>query len=157
MLEYYTDGSCLGNGKTENTGGYAIVAVDADTDTIAYVKQFREINTTNNRMELSAILWVMKHYGNASVAPPIVYSDSAYCVNTFNEWMFNWAKNGWKKSNNKIPENIDIIHHFYRLYEEGYRIDLRKIKGHSNNKYNELADKLATFSITEEEVVKNAN
>lgn len=102
-------------------------------------------------MELKAILYVMLNYG---VKPsqegfstgniPVVYSDSAYCVNTFNNWMFNWAKNGWIKSDNKAPENLDLIQAYYDWYQKGYRIELRKIKGHAGHKWNELADKLAT-------------
>ena len=89
--------------------------------------------------------------------PPIVYSDSAYCVNTFNEWMFNWARNGWIKSDKKTPENLDLIQAYYDWYKEGYRIDLRKIKGHNGHKWNELADQLATGYISEEEAYASYN
>lgn len=74
---------------------------------------------------------------------PIVYSDSSYAINTFNSWMFNWKLNGWLKSNNQIPENLELIQAYYDLWEQGYRIDLRKVKGHCNIEGNELADKLA--------------
>ena len=83
-------------------------------------------------------------YEFSQIEPPIVYSDSAYCVNTFNQWMFSWAKNDWLKSDNKIPENMDLIQAYYNWYQKGYRIDLRKIKGHAGHKWNEMADKLAT-------------
>lgn len=86
-------------------------------------------------------------YEFSQIEPPIVYSDSAYCVNTFNQWMFNWAKNGWLKSDNKIPENMDLIQAYYDWYQKGYRIDLRKIKGHAGHKWNEMADKLATGAL----------
>ena len=85
---------------------------------------------------------------------PIVYSDSAYCVNTFNDWMFRWASNDWIKSDGNSPENLDLIQAYYDFYNKGYRIDLRKIKGHVGHKYNELADKLATGKISEEEAIK---
>ena len=83
--------------------------------------------------------------------PPIVYSDSAYCVNTFNTWMFSWARNNWIKSDKKTPENLELIQAYYDLYQKCYKIDLRKVKGHAGNKFNELADGLATGRITEEE------
>ena len=105
-------------------------------------------------MELKAILYVMLNYGvkcDDWNQPPIVYSDSAYCVNTFNEWMFGWAKKGWIKSDKKTPENLDLIQAYYEWYKKGYRIDLRKIKGHAGHEWNELADKLATGYISEEE------
>ena len=61
--------------------------------------------------------------------------------------MFNWANNNWIKSNKKQPENLDLIKVYYDWYKKGYRIDLRKVKGHSNNKWNQMADDLATGKI----------
>ena len=78
---------------------------------------------------------------------PIVYSDSNYCVQTFNDWMFRWAALGWVKSDKKTPENLDLIQAYYEWYLKGYRIDLRKVKGHAGHKWNEMADGLATGKI----------
>lgn len=156
-MTFYTDGSCTNNGKMNAKGGYGIVGVD-DNEKVRFVHAKSENDTTNNRQELKAILYVMLNYGEKCDdwgQPPIVYSDSAYCVNTFNEWMFNWAKNNWIKSDKKVPENLDLIKAYYDWYKKGYRIDLRKIKGHNGNKWNELADQLATGKITEEEVYLN--
>ena len=105
-------------------------------------------------MEIKAILWAFLNYG---VKPddewendiPIVYSDSSYCVNTFNDWMWGWAKKGWIKSDKKKPENLDLIIQYYDHWLDGYRIDLRKIKGHAGYEYNELADQLATGEVKE--------
>lgn len=83
----------------------------------------------------------MIYYGKQN---PIVYSDSAYCVNTFNTWMFSWVNSGWYKANKQQPENLDLIQAYYELWLKGHRIDLRKVKGHAGNKWNELADQLAT-------------
>lgn len=151
----YTDGSCQGNGKSENTGGFGVVVLDNDENLIYnYSKQ--TTNTTNNREELKAILYAMLQHGQKELQPwevrrlettPIVYSDSAYAVNTLTNWMFNWERNGWKKADNKTPENLDLIQAYFSLYQEGYRIDLRKVKGHSDNKWNEMADQLATGQI----------
>ena len=153
-MKFYTDGSAHPN---PGPGGFGVVILnDEDKLVGAYSKQIND--TTNNREELKSILWVMLKYGCNITEwgrPPIVYSDSAYCVNTFNEWMFNWAKNGWLKSNNQPPENLDLIQTYYDYYQLGYRIDLRKVKGHANNKWNELADKLATGKIKSEEVYDN--
>ena len=153
----YTDGSCVGNGKAVNSGGYGVIVLDND-EKLLYNYSKRSKNTTNNREEIKAILYSFLNYGvninnkdfNNNI--PIVYSDSSYCVNTFNNWMFNWARNDWIKSDKKIPENLDLIQAFYDWYQKGYRIDLKKVKGHSNNKWNELADKLATGKISPEEV-----
>ena len=148
---YYTDGSCIGNGKAVNKGGFGIVVLDDDGNLVeCYAK--RNENTTNNREELRAILRVMLTAGvqssNDWVQPPIVYSDSAYCVNTFNDWMFRWARNGWIKSDKKTPENLDLIQAYYEHYMAGFRIDLRKVKGHAGEEWNELADMLATGKIS---------
>jgi ribonuclease HI len=154
-LTFYTDGSCLANGKENAVGGYGVVGVDK-YNSVQFVRAKRTKGTTNNREELKAILYVMLNYGEKCDdwgQPPIVYSDSAYCVNTFNEWMFNWARNGWIKSDKKVPENLDLIQAYYDWYKQGYRIDLRKIKGHNGDEWNELADQLATGYISEEEAL----
>ena len=150
----YTDGSCLGNGKSVNSGGYGVIVLDND-EKLLYNYSKRSENTTNNREELKAILYSFLNYGvninnpllGFNIDIPIVYSDSNYCVQTFNEWMFSWAKNGWTKSDRKTPENLDLIQAYYDHYQKGYRIDLRKVKGHSGVKWNEYADKLATDKI----------
>ena len=158
----YTDGSCLGNGKSVNSGGYGVIVLDND-EKLLYNYSKRSENTTNNREELKAILYSFLNYGVNINNPllgfnnydiPIVYSDSNYCVQTFNEWMFNWARNGWVKSDKQFPENLDLIQAYYDWYQKGYRIDLRKVKGHAGNKWNELADQLATGKISPEEVTK---
>ena len=141
----YTDGSCSGNGKEINFGGFGIVVLDNDGNIITTYSKAAD-NTTNNREELKAILFAMLRYGKSDC--PIVYSDSAYAVNTFTNWMFNWASNGWIKTTDKRPpENLDLIQAYYDFYQRGYRIDLRKVRGHSGNIGNELADKLATGEI----------
>ena len=156
-MVYYTDGSCVGNGKVHNVGGFAVVEVTDSGDlNDVYAKRCKD--TTNNREEIKAILWVLLSKG-APVEdwfqPPIVYSDSAYCVNTFNTWMFSWARNNWIKSDKKEPENLDLIKTYYDFWMRGYRIDLKKVKGHNGDKYNEIADKLATGELSSEEVMKN--
>lgn len=137
----YTDGSCRGNGTKNSIGGFGVVITKDDELVSSYRRDCVE-GTTNNREELKAILYALSEYGQYN---PIVYSDSAYCVNAVNTWMWNWKYNGWiKKSDNKTPENIDLFKAFDTLFKLGLKIDLRKISGHSGYKWNELADKLAT-------------
>ena len=138
----YTDGACSGNGSAAAVGGFGVIILDDNEKLIGMYSKQNEY-TTNNREELRAILWALIKYGK-SKTPPVVYSDSAYAVNTFNTWIFSWANRGWVKSDNKTPENLDLIQAYYRLWvEEDYRIELRKCRGHSGNKWNEMADKLA--------------
>lgn len=146
----YVDGSCNGNGKAVNSGGFGVVVLD-NNENIIYTHSERCENTTNNREELKAIIYAMEHHGKQSLLDwnetIVVYSDSNYCVQTLNEWMFNWERNGWIKSDKKIPENLDLIKKYFDLYQKGYRIDLRKIKGHAGHKFNEMADGLATGKV----------
>lgn len=142
-MEIYTDGSAHPN---PGPGGYGIVGVENDNIVFTRSKQYNN-EVTNNEMEIKAILYTMLNFGSKS-NPPIVYSDSSYCVNIFNDWMFTWKKNNWLKGDNQIPKNLDLIKTYYDWYEKGYRINLKKIKGHQGNKYNELADALATGKIT---------
>lgn len=146
----YVDGSCNGNGKAVNSGGFGVVVLD-NNENIIHTYSERCENTTNNREELKAIIYAMEHYGKQSLLDwneiIVVYSDSNYCVQTLNEWMFNWERNGWIKSDKKIPENLDLIKKYFDLYQKGYRIDLRKIKGHAGHKFNEMADGLATGKV----------
>jgi ribonuclease HI len=113
----YTDGACSGN---PGPGGFGVVVLDDDENLITYHSE-RSDNTTNNREELKAILWSFLRFGDKS---PVVYSDSAYAVNTLTSWMFNWAKNGWIKSDNKTPENLDLIKPFFEYWQKGYKINL---------------------------------
>ena len=138
----YTDGSAHPN---PGPGGFGVVVCDNNNNIITtYAKQTN--NTTNNREEIKAILWALLNYGKYN-EEVIVYSDSNYCVQTFNEWMFNWARNGWIKSDKNIPENLDLIQAYYDALNAGYKINLKKVKGHAGNKYNELADGLATGKV----------
>jgi ribonuclease HI len=142
----YTDGSCSGNGKTENTGGFGVVVLD-DNENLLTAYQKQSENTTNNREELKAIVYAFLVYGRQKAPFPTVYSDSAYCVNTFTNWMFSWAAKGWVKSDKKTPENLDLIQAFYDHWQKGYRIILEKVPGHSGVKWNEYVDKLAKNEI----------
>lgn len=154
----YTDGSAHPN---PGPGGFGVIVLDND-EKIQYIynKQFEKEKVTNNQMELKAILYAFLNYGvninknEFTNDIPIVYSDSNYCVQTFNSWMFSWANNGWVKSDKKTPENLDLIKAYYDWYQKGYRIDLRKVKGHNGVKWNELADLLATGKISSEEAMK---
>lgn len=137
----YTDGSCRGNGTKNSSGGFGVV-ITKDDELVATYRKDCETGTTNNREELKAILYAFSEYGKYN---PIVYSDSAYCVNAINTWMWNWKTFNWiKPTDKRTPENVDLFKAFDHLYNMGLRMDLRKIPGHSGHKWNELADKLAT-------------
>lgn len=135
----YTDGACAGN---PGPGGWGAVIFDQDE------KQKNisgsEKNTTNNRMELiAAIMSLKKIKSNSEV---IIFTDSTYVKNGITEWMKNWKKNGWKNSNKKPVKNKDLWVKLDKLCEAN-SVSWKWVKGHSNNKFNNLADELATKAI----------
>ncbi len=137
----YTDGACS---KNPGPGGFGVVILDDNENLLDYHSEYCA-NTTNNKEELKAILYALLKYGTTGdLDTPTVYSDSAYSVNTLTNWMFSWQKKGWLKSDNKTPENLDLIKPFYNYWQKGYRINLKKVVGHAGNKWNEMADQLAT-------------
>lgn len=148
-MKFYVDGSCRNNGSAHSFGGFGVVGVD-ENDNICFAYSKQNTNTTNNREEIRAILYVLINYGFEN---PIVYSDSAYCVNTFSSWMYNWKNNNWLKSDGNPPENLDLIKAYYDLESGGRHLQLIKIKGHNGIYGNELADKLATGVLRPEEVI----
>ena len=147
QLTIYVDGSAHPN---PGPGGFGVVVIDGD-NIIPYSRQ-TDGPTTNNAEELKAILYTLLKYGT-SKPTPVVYTDSAYALNTLTTWMWSWKDNGWLKRDNRIPENLDLIKTYYEYWQKGYRIDLRKVEGHSGNIYNDLADLLATGKLN----AQNAN
>jgi ribonuclease HI len=85
----FTDGACSGNGYDNSRGGFGVVILNNDGSYHACYQKMSE-GTTNNREELKAILYALLEYGKAD-SPLIIFSDSAYCVNTLTNWMFRWA------------------------------------------------------------------
>ena len=157
-MKIYTDGSAHPN---PGPGGFGVVVFDDEDN---YLKSLSEQvpYTTNNEMELKAILFALKIFGAQAnqdfIQPPTVYTDSAYAYNIYTNWMYNWAKNDWLKSDGKKPENLEIIKDYFNESKNKI-IDLRKIAGHSNILGNELADKLATGKLypadLQERYIKN--
>ena len=154
--EFYTDGACSGN---PGPGGFAVVRL-ANKDTFSEEKEDRlcipfyfnqyEENTTNNRMELSAMLYALKccAIGQSNGCHFIVYSDSAYVINICNDWIWKWAANDWTRAKGKSIENLDLIKKIYEvlleLKEEKYSFEIKKCAGHTGILGNELADALAS-------------
>lgn len=150
----YTDGSCRGNGKAHASGGFGVCVIEDHKVVEIYRKD--QSPTTNNEMELKAILYAFLKYGTKdNFNVPTVYTDSAYAYNTFTNWMYGWQRRGWKKADRKTPENLKLIRAYYDWEQQGYKINLQKVSGHSGNKYNELADALATGQIRTLEGAQN--
>ena len=143
-MKIYTDGSA--HPTNPGPGGLGIVVCDDNNNIITTISKHFDTTITNNQMELLALLIVLKLYGNKNDIPT-VYTDSSYALNTYTNWMFSWARNGWVKSDKRVPENLDIIKEYYELVNQGYKINLQKVKAHAGHKANELADSLARGEI----------
>ena len=136
---FYTDGACSGN---PGPGGYAVVSLEENELVYSYVEDF--LHTTNNRMELMAILHVMKLAAEDKENDYLVYSDSAYAINYITNWIYGWARNGWMNSKKKQVENIDLMQEIYQYVEfPMLNFKLEKVHGHDGLLGNELADSLA--------------
>lgn len=138
-ISIYTDGACSGNpGK----GGWGALLIAGENK-----KEISgaEKDTTNNRMELTAPIEALKLVKRPCKIK--LYSDSAYLVNAFvNGWIYNWQKNGWKTADKKDVKNRDLWEEIYK-YTQIHKIEWIKVKGHSDNEYNNLCDKLAVAAI----------
>jgi len=135
----FTDGACSGN---PGPGGWGAIILDEKENQINLSGS--EQSTTNNRMELVAPIMALKKIKSNSVI--IIYTDSTYLKNGITLWIKNWEKNGWKNANKKPVKNKDLWVVLNKLTEE-QSISWKWVKAHSGNKFNELADKLATEAI----------
>ena len=135
----YTDGACSGN---PGPGGWGAVIFDEKRKQQNISGKARE--TTNNRMELLAPIMALKKIKSKSIV--IIFTDSIYVKNGITDWIKKWEKNGWKNSNKKPVKNTDLWKKLNELCQKN-QVIWKWVKGHSNNKYNNLADELATKAI----------
>lgn len=135
----YTDGACSGN---PGPGGWGVV--------LMYKENKKEISggkqdTTNNVMELTAVIEGLKLLKYPCEVD--LYSDSAYVVNAFKQgWIYNWMKNNWKTSGKEPVKNQELWKELYSLTKT-HNVNFIKVKGHSDNEYNNRCDELARNAI----------
>lgn len=113
-----------------------------------YSRQFE--NVTNNQMELLALIHALElTQTKFKEEECFIYSDSAYCVNSFNLWIRNWAKNNWLNSKNQVVENLDLMKRLYKfLLIDFPNFEVNKCPGHAGIVENEIADALASNNQT---------
>lgn len=131
----YTDGACSVN---PGPGGWGCVLIYNGVE-----KQFSgfENDTTNNRMEMRAVIEAISRLKEPCKID--LYSDSAYIVNAFLQgWTTNWIKNNWVNSDKKPVKNDDLWRDLLNLTEK-HEITWHKVKGHADDKYNNICDRLA--------------
>lgn len=142
-ISMYTDGACRGN--PDGPGGYGTVLEYITPDGR---KQTKELSggyegTTNNRMELLAVI-----KGFEALKEPCqvtVYSDSKYIVNAFNQqWLDNWQRNNWTRGRKKEPvKNKDLWQQLLTVKDK-HQVSFEWVKGHAGQTQNERCDQLAT-------------
>lgn len=134
-VDIYTDGACSGN---PGAGGYCAILI---FNGIERVISGGEDGTTNNRMELLAVI-----KGLEALKEPCevnLYSDSQYVINAINEkWLENWSNSGWRGSSKKGVKNVDLWQALIPLITM-HKVNFIKVKGHSDNEYNNRCDKIA--------------
>lgn len=154
-LIVYTDGACSRN---PGPGGYAFIIVKDNQELLKVSGASKE--TTNNRMELMAILRSLEHvtknvYKHSvkidlrKKIDVVIRSDSAYCINSISQgWVYSWKTNNWKTKSGHEVKNTDLWMKIVELISnERFNFVFEKVKGHAGNKYNELVDKLAKNAI----------
>ena len=138
-IDIYTDGACSGN---PGPGGWGVVLI--------YQENKKELSgyqpeTTNNRMELFAVIQGLSALKESCAVN--LYSDSSYLVNAFEKhWIEKWQRNGWKTSTKSPVENQDLWK-LLLIHVRKHQVRFIKVKGHSDNQYNNRCDEMAVAAI----------
>lgn len=132
----FTDGSCDPN---PGPGGWGLVWVESGE--IRAERNGRAPDTTNNRMELQALIEALRLLDEDTRIR--VYSDSQLCVKTINEWAAGWERRGWKRKTGPI-KNLDLVQELWALAQARPGVELTWIKAHDGSLWNEYADALAS-------------
>lgn len=142
-LECYTDGSLKKAGKTMTFGGWGFIIVQEGKE--LYEANGSEYNTTNQRMELTAICKALEYL--TSIRRPldriIIYSDSAYIINCYKDnWYLKWMTNGWTTATGNPVLNQDL---WWQIipYFDNFWYTFKKVKGHDTNFWNNKSDEIA--------------
>jgi ribonuclease HI len=135
-LGVFTDGSASPN---PGPGGWGTVWVEDGK--VKDERHGKTGHTTNNRMELTALIEAFKMLPNDAAIT--VFTDSRLCVDTITKWAPNWEKKGWKKKGGEI-KNLELVQELLALFRAHPDCALEWIAAHSGNRWNEYADSLAT-------------
>lgn len=135
-VELYTDGACSGN---PGPGGWAYILRHPETGS-EREESGGERHTTNNRMELTAVIRGLEALRSPSTVE--IYSDSQYVLNGLNEWMENWKRKGWRTSTKSPVKNVELWKELDRL-KQVHDLKFHWIRGHSEHPENERCDRMA--------------
>ena len=151
-FKIYTDGSTKGNGKKFSFGGWAYAIYDEE-DNLIFSNSGAEVDTTNNKMEMTAILKGIEavkvlNLENSESFNVEIFTDSAYIHNCYKDkWYIGWQKNGWVNSKREPVKNKELWEELI-IYFERYDYFFNKVKGHADSEQNILVDKLAVEAST---------
>lgn len=145
-VEIYTDGACSGN---PGPGGFCAILI---YNGIEKVISGSELETTNNRMELLAVIKGLEALKEKCHVE--LYSDSQYVVDAFKQgWIVSWQANGWRTSNKKEVKNSDLWSKLLE-YTNFHEVVFNKVKGHADNEYNNRCDKIAVEEYKKIQILK---
>lgn len=152
ITKLYTDGSALGT-SPNYIGGWAIIIESETFKDLPSTLSGAEYPATNNQMELKAIFeavkWAMEKHETHPEEHFIICSDSQYALSSVTDWMYKWAKNSWTGSNKKVVKNLGMMRAFYSMLNpKPAFITFEKVKGHSGDANNEMADGVAVHEST---------
>jgi ribonuclease HI len=143
MINIYTDGGCSGN---PGPGAWAYI-IEGDGRIICE-KWGVERDTTNNRMELNAVIAALEALSalNPHGERVIIHTDSQYVQKGISEWIYLWKKNGWRNSSKKPVKNKDLWQHL-ELLDEEFSPSWRWVRGHAGHYMNERCDRMTQYAI----------
>ncbi len=153
-VSIYTDGAARGN--PDGPGGYGTVLEYVDSKGELHTKELSQgyKKTTNNRMELMAVIAGLEALNRPCEAD--VYSDSKYVVDAFNQhWIDGWLKKGWKRGKNEPVKNVDLWKRLLAAKEK-HQVKFIWVKGHDGHPQNERCDQLATSAADGSSLVEDA-
>ncbi|WP_022665320.1 ribonuclease HI [Desulfospira joergensenii] len=138
-ITVYTDGSALGN---PGPGGWGAVIIQGENEVEEYSQGYR--HTTNNRMEMMAVINTLEILKDLRESSVTIHSDSQYTINGITKgWAKGWRKRGWKKADGKPALNPDLWARMLDLVELFPKLKFHWVRGHAGNALNERADDLA--------------
>lgn len=150
MFHVFTDGACKGNpGK----GSWAFCVFDENDDMLGKKSGYSP-ETTNNEMEVTAVVELLRWATKSEGRPIKVYTDSAYVKNGMESWLWSWQKKGWKKADGQAPLNLELWKEAFTLLTQyktfhGEIPTFIKVKGHSGDPRNDRVDALCNLVIEE--------
>jgi ribonuclease HI len=149
----FADGACRGN---PGPGAWATIIQDARGEVILKSSGV-DVPTTNNKMELEGVIrglkgliekWIEEGMSDRE-SPVFVYSDSKYVIEGIDKWVPGWKARGWRKADNKEPENLLLWKELDQLRNSFDKINFLWVKGHAGHPQNEMCDRMANLALDE--------